>query len=194
MGWDTSCFPEDPDPELLCCICQGVLENAVVSPCEHVFCSKCAKEWLQKSATCPNCRQEMDEKDLKQVLPLVRNLISKLDIFCEHKEKGCEVVTTVDRLQQHLGQCRFAPEKRMTEPEEGQNWTKTISSNFKRLPKFRSKIKHCIFYVSYKKNVSLLIYLSLFLFFFLLFLIHFAECLVFVKYLLFSYLYLTLLY
>ena len=145
MGWDTSRFPEDPDPELLCCVCQGVLENAVVSPCEHVFCSVCANEWLKKSATCPNCRQQMNERDLKQVLPLVRNLISKLDIFCEHKEKGCKEVTTVARLQHHLEQCRFAPEKRMAEPEEGNNCTKAKLPDFKWLSKFQSKIKYYTF-------------------------------------------------
>lgn len=158
MGWDTSRFPEDPNPELLCCICRGVLENAVVSPCEHVFCLMCAKEWLRKSANCPNCRQRMNERDLKQVLPLVRNLISKLDIFCKYKEKGCKEVITIDRLQQHLVQCPFAPEKRMADPEEGKNWAKTIFPDFKWLPKSRSKIKCCIFYDSCKKIDSLLFY------------------------------------
>ena len=145
MGWDTSRFPDDPDPELLCCVCQGVLENAVVSPCEHVFCSMCVKEWLKKSATCPNCRQQMNERDLKQVLPLLRNLISKLRIVCKYKEKGCEEVTTIDGLQQHLVQCPFAPEKMMAEPEEGKNGIKAIFPDFKWLPKFKSKFKHFIF-------------------------------------------------
>ena len=152
MGWDTSRFPENPDPELLCCICQGVLENAVVSPCEHVFCSVCAKEWLKESATCPNCRHQMNERDLKQVLPLLRNLISKLKIFCNYKEKGCKEVTTVDGLQQHLVQCPFAPEKKMVDAEEGKNWAKTIFPDFKWLSKFKSKFKYCIFYDSCKKD------------------------------------------
>ena len=37
MGWDVERFPENPDPELLCCICQGVLKDALVSPVSPFF-------------------------------------------------------------------------------------------------------------------------------------------------------------
>ena len=102
MGWDVERFPENPDPELLCCICQGVLKDALVSPCEHVFCSVCVKKWLKEKPQCPNCRFQMSERDLKEVIPLVKNLISKLQIFCDHKERGCTEITTIEELQQHL--------------------------------------------------------------------------------------------
>ena len=63
MGWDVERFPENPDPELLCCICQGVLKDALVSPCEHVFCSVCVKKWLKEKPQSPNCRFQMSERD-----------------------------------------------------------------------------------------------------------------------------------
>ena len=150
MGWDTSRFPEDPDPELLCCICQGVLEDAVVSPCEHVFCSICVKEWLKESGTCPNCRRRINEQNLRQVIPLVKNLINKLKIFCDYKEKGCDEITTIDGLQQHLKRCIFAPSKRLQEPEKRKSLAKTIFSSFKKSLKSSSKTKHCRFSDSHK--------------------------------------------
>ena len=150
MGWDTSRFPEDPDPELICCICQGVLEDAVVSPCEHVFCSICVKEWLKESETCPNCRRKINEKDLRQVIPLVKNLISRLKIFCDYKEKGCQEITTIDRLHQHLRRCIFAPSKQLQEPRKGKSFVKTVFSSFKKTMKSSSKTNHCMFFDSYK--------------------------------------------
>ena len=109
MGWDTDRFPKNPDPELICCICQGVLKDALVSPCEHVFCSNCLKDWLKQKPECPNCRFQMSERELKEVIPLVKNLISKLEIFCDYKERGCTEITTIEELQQHLRSCNFAP-------------------------------------------------------------------------------------
>lgn len=154
MGWDTNRFPEDPDPDLLCCICQGVLEDAVVSPCEHVFCSVCIKEWLKESRTCPNCRRNMNGKHLKQVIPLIKNLISRLKIFCDYKEKGCEEITTIDGLQQHLRQCNFAPSKRLQESGKGKSLRKTIFSSFRKNLKPSSKIKHCMSSDSYNLLTS----------------------------------------
>ncbi len=40
-----------------CVICRDLLVGAhTLVPCGHVFCGHCLMGWLQKNATCPNCR------------------------------------------------------------------------------------------------------------------------------------------
>ena len=47
MGYDVTRFTDQPvDGEFLCSICLGVFEDPLQSPCGHVYCSACIKNWL----------------------------------------------------------------------------------------------------------------------------------------------------
>lgn len=46
----------------ICSICVECVENVetmAVSSCSHVFHKACISNWIKKSRTCPNCRQDM---------------------------------------------------------------------------------------------------------------------------------------
>ena len=47
------------ETENQCAVCYDELtiENAVVTPCKHKFCSDCFFKWLKESNTCPLCRK-----------------------------------------------------------------------------------------------------------------------------------------
>ena len=48
---------DDMEENLLCSICRDVLHDAASAlPCLHTFCGGCCSEWLQRNATCPQCR------------------------------------------------------------------------------------------------------------------------------------------
>ena len=121
MGWDVDRFPGEVDLELICCICTGVLEDPVESPCRHVFCSPCVKPWINKNSTCPQCRGNIYEKDLKPVVPILKNIIDKQKIWCNYKENGCEEVVTIEALQRHLEKCSFEPSRAQREKNNRQN-------------------------------------------------------------------------
>ena len=53
MGYDVERFESPVDDELLCAICKGVFQDPMMAPCEHVFCSSCINEWLDRQNTCP---------------------------------------------------------------------------------------------------------------------------------------------
>lgn len=36
----------------------------VLTQCQHQFCQKCLKQWIQKHSDCPLCRQTIDKKQL----------------------------------------------------------------------------------------------------------------------------------
>ena len=40
-----------------CPICLEKICNPVLLKCEHVFCKKCAFEWIKLNNSCPMCRQ-----------------------------------------------------------------------------------------------------------------------------------------
>ena len=53
-----------------CSICLQCFETgehvAVVCRCNHAFHSKCLQKWIQKSATCPYCRQDLERKSSQE--------------------------------------------------------------------------------------------------------------------------------
>nr|KAG5696994.1 hypothetical protein BaRGS_008456 [Batillaria attramentaria] len=89
MGFGTQRFVSAVDPNLVCGVCGGVLEDAVLTPCGHSFCCLCLHTWLARPAalTCPECRAPVSPDSVKPVHPL-RNLIRGLDVQCEHSERG----------------------------------------------------------------------------------------------------------
>ena len=121
MGYEIECFQCTVDEELICSVCNGVLEDPVqAQSCEHSFCSNCILEWLKEQASCPICRSEVAPMDLKPVPRILRNLLGKLVICCENKNFGCTLLLRLDQLPSHLPDCEFNP-KRLIPCKEGCN-------------------------------------------------------------------------
>ncbi|XP_043081080.1 E3 ubiquitin-protein ligase PDZRN3-B isoform X1 [Puntigrus tetrazona] len=108
MGFDLDRFEGPVDPDLICKLCGKVLEDPLSTPCGHVFCAACALQWLSKVSSCPVQCQKISTKDLNRVLPL-KNLILKLDIKCDHRERGCDRVMKLQHLPEHAETCEFSP-------------------------------------------------------------------------------------
>ena len=102
MGWDTKRFidPESIQDDLMCCICQEVLEEPVQAPCEHTFCQKCIQRWLdQGQETCPEDRKKLDLKSLQPSLRVTRKLLDKLTIRCKNQVDGCPLMCKMEHMQ-----------------------------------------------------------------------------------------------
>ncbi|CAG2104034.1 unnamed protein product [Medioppia subpectinata] len=110
MGYEITRFESTVDDELICSICEGVLQNPIqVVTCEHVFCSDCLEDWLDKGKhTCPLDREQVNREDLKTPR-IVSNLLAKLSIKCDFADYGCQVVVKLENLAKHLTQCAFNP-------------------------------------------------------------------------------------
>lgn len=115
MGVDLERFL-DVNPELICSICAGVLEDPVESPCRHVFCSACISRWLDTKQSCPNCRKKVRANNLRPALPMIKNIINKLKIRCDFAPNGCTETVELEQLESHNSSCLFAP---MTCENEG---------------------------------------------------------------------------
>lgn len=100
-------FVNKPDDELICSICHSVFCNPVMSPCDHVFCRLCITKWLQNNRNCPICRKRVPRYSIKQIVPIVKNLIMKLTLYCKNKDQGCESQFSLEGCESHMKECNF---------------------------------------------------------------------------------------
>ncbi|XP_062914282.1 PDZ domain-containing RING finger protein 4-like isoform X2 [Mobula hypostoma] len=108
MGFELDRFNGEVDPELKCNLCNKVLEDPLTTPCGHVFCAGCVLPWVVQQGMCPVKCQRMSTKELNHVLAL-RNLISKLDIKCDYRLRGCTKVVHLQNLAEHVEMCDYSP-------------------------------------------------------------------------------------
>ncbi|KAK3597401.1 hypothetical protein CHS0354_040131 [Potamilus streckersoni] len=108
MGYEVHWFIGSIDPNLLCGICNAVLEDAVLTPCGHSFCYACIETWLSRpsTVTCPECRANVTLTTVKPVLSL-RNLINGFEVGCPNSKRGCKVIIKLDRVNYHLETCGY---------------------------------------------------------------------------------------
>ncbi|CAF0973614.1 unnamed protein product [Didymodactylos carnosus] len=88
----------------LCPICHNILRNPVsCKTCENSFCSNCIHLWLFARNICPfNCQYEE-----RKCPPLMKTLLSKLNINCRYKKNGCSAVVGYDALEKHEASCPY---------------------------------------------------------------------------------------
>ena len=99
-------FDEKQLQELVCGICQDVLNNPMATKCcRQSFCKDCIDEWLLRQNTCPTDRKPMNSSDLVNVPRLVLNLIDGMQIKCQYS--GCSVVETIGQISEHQKSCEF---------------------------------------------------------------------------------------
>ncbi|XP_054155003.1 uncharacterized protein LOC128953540 [Oppia nitens] len=113
MGYDLTRFEGPVDDELICSICDGVLQKPTqVVTCEHVFCGQCLDDWLREGKqTCPLDREFIARENGMKSPRIVTNLLAKLNIKCDFESYGCRVVVKLESLGKHSGQCPYNPEK-----------------------------------------------------------------------------------
>lgn len=86
--------------ELLCTICQGLLwKPKSCGSCQHLFCSRCIRTWLQINPTaCPFRCSPYEER---RSPPHIHSLLARLSIRCRNNVFGCTAILAYDALEQH---------------------------------------------------------------------------------------------
>ena len=108
MGFSINRFISSVDQNLICNICTGVLDHAVVTMCGHSFCHSCLSMWLSKPETesCPICRSYTSRYEIIPNIS-IRNIVDSLLVWCENSEKGCKHVLKLETLDAHTSNCDF---------------------------------------------------------------------------------------
>lgn len=100
-------FDPPPDPDLICCICHSVLDTPRISPCNHVFCKLCIETWLKRQDTCPTCRDTTLDFDLRPVIPMVQNVLNRLNMICDYRINGCDKKVMLEHYLNHIENCDY---------------------------------------------------------------------------------------
>ena len=130
MGFETEKFVGTVDDELICPICDLVLENPLqIIECQHVFCSDCITKWIQTgNQTCPLDRKIIQKEQLKTPR-LVIKFLEKLQVKCDFTSQGCDSIVKLEHLSQHCKQCKFNPNNKTKCPQCGMSMGKEEFKN-----------------------------------------------------------------
>ena len=101
-----------PD-EYFCPICQYLLwKPRSCSSCQHLFCQKCIKMWIDNSNSEKKCPFRCQAFEERRCPPYVQSLLSRLTIHCRNASFGCTEVVSYDLLEHHERvQCQYLSEK-----------------------------------------------------------------------------------
>ncbi|KAJ8709026.1 hypothetical protein PYW07_008852 [Mythimna separata] len=67
---------------ILCTICSDLVnqaENIYVTKCGHIFHHQCLAQWIERSKTCPQCRNKVTDKCMFRLFPTISNENSSED-------------------------------------------------------------------------------------------------------------------
>ena len=120
MGYDFTrlVFPVEVDAELICSICQGVLEAPKLTECGHMFCTLCINQWLCSNQTCPMDRRSVSIEGLKPVEQNILEQLSVLEIRCENV--GCSATLPLFNITKHVKEdCEHKPVHLLLSAGEG---------------------------------------------------------------------------
>ena len=119
MGYDVTRCPVEVDAELICSICQGVLEAPKLTECGHMFCTLCINQWLCSNPTCPMDRKSLTIAELKpDVEQNILDQLSGLEIRCENN--GCSATLPLFNITKHVKEdCEHKPVHMLLSAGEG---------------------------------------------------------------------------
>ena len=107
MGWNIERFIEKEKIKgiFLCSICTDVVQDARQTPCQHLYCEACIKQWLDGGQrTCPEDRQQLRQEDLKPMDRSLRQFIDDFIVKCKNHRDGCRLMARYEdmaKLMEH---------------------------------------------------------------------------------------------
>ncbi|XP_053210400.1 uncharacterized protein LOC128394153 [Panonychus citri] len=112
MGYDVKRFSDLGflAEDITCPICMSVFKDPVTTKCRHTYCRECISEWLARHQTCPLDKLVIDlYAGLTKPPIFVINILGRLMISCDYKEKGCQAIVKLEDLVEHVSSCPFSP-------------------------------------------------------------------------------------
>eukprot|EP01041_Mallomonas_annulata_P010198 gene10198-21259_t len=111
MGFEIEFFvhPERISSQLICLICQGVLERPVQTPTDHLFCEDELLEWMTRSNRCPITNQVLDPDSIRKPSRIILNMLGELERFCSYKSRGCSWQGPCESVKLHEKSCDRRP-------------------------------------------------------------------------------------
>ena len=118
-GYRLDRFPTPPRPDFQCRVCGGVVRDPrECVECGLLICAECVDDELSaprrrsgfyfmyraREHHCPGCDTNCATRDPSRLL---KRLILSLQVYCKHREAGCQAVTILSEAQGHQRVCPF---------------------------------------------------------------------------------------
>lgn len=104
-GYNPDLFDELVEDFFLCHICKGILRDALLTPCGHVFCKACLSQTRLYSQTtetrCPLDNTLMELESIREE-DFINRWVRQKRIQCPLKAKGCEWNGELGDCKRHL--------------------------------------------------------------------------------------------
>lgn len=102
QGYDVSLVQQPPkEIQLECSICLQFLSDPWLTDCDcgKSFCRACIESIQEMNHPCPQCNQQFGA-----ILPnrQLSSILNSLQIYCPHKEQGCQWTDEMGRLFEHM--------------------------------------------------------------------------------------------
>eukprot|EP01113_Clastostelium_recurvatum_P008702 TRINITY_DN1412_c0_g1_i8.p1 TRINITY_DN1412_c0_g1~~TRINITY_DN1412_c0_g1_i8.p1 ORF type:complete len:1509 (-),score=571.90 TRINITY_DN1412_c0_g1_i8:31-4557(-) len=106
MGHDVTLFVTPPSTRLVCALCHKVCEDALRTPCHHVFCRDCIIRHVTHRHECPIDKRKMDLVALFKD-DLIDGIISDYKVKCAQSGRGCSHVGDLGSSSKHAHMCGY---------------------------------------------------------------------------------------
>jgi len=122
MGHDVCLVQASLAENFTCAICLMIYERPhKLQKCGHIFCWSCLDQWITSNTNCPICRtptcgNEMTSEAYRPYsimfgkMSMVR-VIDNLDVYCRHRNRGCERIIKLRDLNRHASMCNHNPNR-----------------------------------------------------------------------------------
>ena len=119
MGLDVERFEGEVQEDLICLLCNKVIDVPSSSTCKHLFCAQCLQKSVGKKQNCPhpNCDKPLSvvpassrsaDTAGKEEEEALAERLGKLSIHCPHRSTGCTAVFPLTNLDRHAdSECEY---------------------------------------------------------------------------------------
>jgi len=95
------------EENIRCPICTDIFRSPTEIPCcNKTFCFHCLSQCYENNATCPTCRSNFDMSQCR-ANKFCNSLLSKLNVDCLNKQRGCKRKYRFDEHEDHKSICEY---------------------------------------------------------------------------------------
>ena len=97
------CMATPLHENFVCSVCFGIVDNPLITSCNHTGCKTCMEKWTASFASCPECQEVLRWRDLRECDSLFKGLVQDLPMKCHNQ--NCREELTVKTFQEHISIC-----------------------------------------------------------------------------------------
>ena len=86
-----------------CFICEHLIEDISILPCNHYFCKDCIISWINEEEKCPECSEEANTEKIKGATLFINRAFSGFKIKCSLD--NCDEFIEYESIKSHETEC-----------------------------------------------------------------------------------------